>query len=554
VIRSSATRLAEAGRSLRAVVSNPQLRRVEAARAAIALAIGMYGVVFIVLAYRAGGASAVGALAVVRMLTTAVASPFGAMLGDRLPRHRVMYAADLFRAAVLLAIALAAVGDPPALAVFLTAAGTAAAGTVSAPARAALIPSLARTPDELAAANVLASTSEGISAFAGPSIGGLLLAFAGLETALLGAASACLVSALLVSRLAADENRAEAARRAREGRFHGATAGFQLLTRESGVRVLAAVYVAQTLATGVLGVVVVVAVIELLELGEAGVGFASSVMAVGGLLGAVAALMVVGGRGLARGLVGASMLWGSAVALIASWPEPWFALVLFGVVGLADTIVDVCGVTLLQRTVPEEVLSRVFGALAAILFAVAALGALIAPLLLEVLGTRGALLATGGMLVPMALLAWPKLRRLETLPAPSALASIASIPFFAPLPEATLERLAARAARVHVAAGEPVFEQGDRGDRFYVVEGGEALVMVDGLEAARARRGDFFGEIALLRDVPRTASVIAKEDLELWSIERADFLETLTVHPASLEAADTTAGARLRQALPVDLA
>jgi MFS family permease len=206
VIRSSATRLAEAGRSLRAVVSNPQLRRVEAARAAIALAIGMYGVVFIVLAYRAGGASAVGALAVVRMLTTAVASPFGAMLGDRFPRHRVMYAADLFRAAVLLAIALAAVGDPPSLAVFLTAAATAAAGTVSAPARAALIPSLARTPDELAAANVLASTSEGISAFAGPSIGGLLLAFAGLETALLGAASACLVSALLVSRLAADDS------------------------------------------------------------------------------------------------------------------------------------------------------------------------------------------------------------------------------------------------------------------------------------------------------------------------------------------------------------
>ncbi len=546
-------RLRESGQALSAVVANRQLLRVEIARGTIAIGLGVYGIVFIILAYRAGGIAAVGVLSVVRLLTTATAAPFGALLGDRFPRPRVMYLADLFRAAVVGVAAVAAASDPPALLVFVLGALTAVAGTASAPARAALIPALVRSPDQLAAANVVGTTSEGIAALAGPALGGLLLAWAGTEAALLVAAAACLVSALLVSGIRVPGD-ADIAVRPRTSLWRAASGGFHLLAATPGIRSLAGLYIVQNLATGMLATLLVVAVIELLDLGESGVGYASAVMSIGGLVGAAATLVVVGGQGLWRGVVGGTILWSLAVVLLAAWQEPVFAFLLFGVIGLADAVVKTSGITLFQQAVPDEVLARAFGALAAVLFTVAALGALVAPALDELLGTKGALLVTGAVLFPAALVTMPALRALEPRTAHEALAALRRVEFLSVLPADVLEPLAGRAEHVSVAAGERVFSQGDEGDRFYVVVAGSASIAVDEQEAAVAGPGDFFGEIALIRDVPRTATVTAREALELWAIHRDDFLNAVSDDPASLDAAGAVVTGRLGRAVPLDLA
>ena len=116
---------------------------------------------------------------------------------------------------------------------------------------------------------------------------------------------------------------------------------------------------------------------------------------------------------------------------------------------------------------------------------------------------------------------------------------------FAPLPAPALERLAGLAAAVSVPEGQPVFSQGDHGDRFYAIESGRAAVDVDGAQTRTLGPGDFFGEVALLRDVPRTATVRALDDLQLYAVERDDFIAVVTGHAPSLEAAESIVATRV---------
>jgi MFS family permease len=544
-VRAAKQMLGDSARALRSVFANPGLRRIELARAAGAIAVSAYAIVFVVVAYEAGGAAAVGLVAAVRMFAVSVVSPFGAMLGDRFARKGVMVVSDLARTGVLIAAAIAVAAEPTTAAVVGLAALASVTGTASGPARAALMPSLARTPEELAAANVAGTTTESVASLLGPTLGGFLLALAEPEVAFAGAAVLSLLSAVIVARIAVDETRREEARPRRRRLSREALEGFRTVVAQPGARAIVALYSVESLAVGIFGVAMIAAVIDVLELGQSGVGFASAVMSVGGLVGAVIGL-ALGGRRLAVALGGGVLLWGVAVALVGAWPEPAFALVLLGVAGLGDTVADASGITILQRTIPEEVLSRAFGALAMILWGAAALGAVVAPALIELLGIRGTLVATGAPVALLALVAWGALRRADAAAAPSpALELLRAVPLFALLPLPALERLAAAASPVQVRARGELVRQGQPGDRFYIVESGEVDVTVDGRGVATLGRGDHFGEIALLHDVPRTATVTARGDAGLYTLEREEFVGAVTGDAASLEAANAAIGSRL---------
>jgi MFS family permease len=227
------------------------------------------------------------------------------------------------------------------------------------------------------------------------------------------------------------------------------------------------------------------------------------------------------------------------------------ALVCFGIVGVGNTMVDVAGLTLVQRTAPDEVRARVFGVLESVFLGTIGIGAIVAPGLTAAFGPRGALIAAGTALSAIVLISWSRLRRVDApAPVPEAeLALLSRIPVFAPLPPVTLEQLASLLAHVHVPAGEAVFRQGDHGDRFYVIEKGEVMVAPVGRPAVALGPGDSFGEIALLRDVPRTATVITRTDASLLVLERDVFIAAVTGHAPSAAAADAVIATHLGSAI-----
>jgi MFS family permease len=538
--------LAESGRAFQDVFRNPALRRLQLAWAASILGTWAYGIAVVVYAYEQGGARAVGLVGLARWLAAAVASPFAALLGDRYDRRWVMVASNLARAGLIGGAALAAYSGAPPIVVYVLAALVGIAATAFRPAQAALIPTLARTPEELTAANVTASTIESVGIFGGPAIGGLLLAATGAGTVFAVTAGALLWSAFLLVGVRPVTD-AETPQRQVESIREELLAGFRTIGRDKRLRVLVGLFSAQTFVDGMLNVLIVVIALKLLDTGDAGVGFLNSAVGVGGLVGAMAAAALVGRKRLAADFGLGIFIWGVPIALLAAWPNQVSALVLLGVVGIGNTIVDVSGMTLLQRSAPDEVLARVFGVLESLLLLTVGLGALVAPLLLDVLGTRGALVAAGALLPVLVLPAWRTLAAIDRaarIPT-EQLELLRSNAIFAPLPPTTLEQLADALEERRVSAGEEVVRQGDHGDRFYLVGEGKLEVIIDGRPAQWLGPRDSFGEIALLRDVPRTATVRAGTDALLYALERSEFLSAVTGFGPSLSAAEGVIGMRL---------
>jgi hypothetical protein len=328
---------------------------------------------------------------------------------------------------------------------------------------------------------------------------------------------------------------------------HRLLAGWRTIASEPRLRVVIGLFSIQTLVAGIFNVLVVAIAVELLGLGTAGVGWLDGTVGLGATIGVLVVAGLAGRRRLAGYFATGLLLWGIPLALLAGWPALAPALLLLALVGVGNTMVDVAGITLLQRSAPDAVLGRVFGAFEALALLAMGVGSLVAPLLVAVLGVRGAVLATGCIL-PVALAPlWRPLARVDDeTPAPARQVELLrAIPMFASLAAPELERLGRALVDIRIEAGSAVFEQGDHGDRFYVVVDGRAAVEADGRRLRTLERGDFFGEIALLEDVPRTAAVRAVSDLELVSLDRQTFLTTVAADPASAEAAGNIVAARL---------
>ena len=227
------------------------------------------------------------------------------------------------------------------------------------------------------------------------------------------------------------------------------------------------------------------------------------------------------------------------------------ALLLLAVVGLGNTLVDVSAFTLLQRAVPDEVLARAFGAVQGLWVATIGIGSIVAPLLIAAVDIRGALLITGALLPILATLLRRRLAQLDAVPVPEReLELLRGIELFAPLPQPTQESLAQVLSPVRLASSDELFRQGDVGDRFYIVAEGDVEIVIDGRVVRETGPGGYFGEISLLRDVPRTATVRAKGDVELFALDRDDFIAAVTGHDASAEVADSVIATRLGSLRP----
>ena len=504
-VRALRRRFEDSARSFGQVFANPNIRRIEGAWAASIIAHWAYGIALAVYAYRDGGAAAVGLVGLVRFLPSAVASPFASVLGDRYRRERVIFVAELARAVLLAATTAVVVLEGSPVVVYVLAGLVAIAYSAVRPAQAALLPTVAKTPQELTAANVTSSTIESLGIFGGPAIGGVLLAATSEQVVFGATAAAFLLAAILVSRVRVETQ--PEPRERRDAVWHEFTAGFVTIFREPGLRVLVALLAAQTFVAGALNVLIVVTALQLLDLGEDGVGFLNSAVGIGGLIGAIVSALLIGRRLSSNFLIGI-VLWGIPIGLIGVFPNPLIALLLLAVVGLGNTLVDVSAFTLLQRAVPDEVLARAFGAVQGLWVATIGIGSIVAPLLIAAVDIRGALMITGALLPILATLLRRRLAQLDAVPVPEReLELLRGIELFAPLPQPTQESLAQVLSPVRLASSEELFRQGDVGDRFYIVADGDVEIVIDGRVVRETVPGGYFGEISLLRDVPRTATV-----------------------------------------------
>ncbi len=531
------------------VFRNPQLRRLELSWAGYYLGEWTHFVALSVYAFEVGGAAALGALGLVRMIPAAIALPFGSMLADRYPRQRVLLGIYVVRALLLVAIAAAlAAGSSRAL-VFALAALAAVAGAPVRPATLSLVPMLARTPRELVATNVSSSTLEGLGTLVGPVVGGVLAATAGVDVAMAVAAAVNVVCALLVGRIRREGDVAGARRRVDRSLRHELLGGVRTLVHEPHPRLVVLLFNSQTMVRGLLNVLLVVASIELLGMGEAGVGWLNAALGAGALAGGLASVGLVARRRLAGVFGAALVLWGAPIALVGAWPRAGWALVCLGVVGIGNALLDIAGFTLLQRTVDEHVLGRVFGVFEIGCALAVAIGSVLGSILVEQLGIRAALVVAGAILPTLALLSYHGLRRIDAAAdvPERELELVSAVPLFSPLPATTLERLAHRLDPVEAAAGTCVLQEGAAGDRFYLIASGEIDVIRGGTTVSTLGAGEYFGEIALLHDVPRTATCSARTDVEIYSLARDVFVAAVSGDARTSAEADAVVSHRLSE-------
>ena len=544
---SLTARFAESLDAFRGVFANRNIRNVQLAFAGSVVGVYAYAIGLAVFAYENGGVTAVGVFSFVRLGAGAAVAPIAASLADRHRREHVMLTSDLVRVVTVGSTAIVAATHGPALVVYALATLTTIVGTVFRPAETAMLPTLAGSPEELTAANVSSSTIDSIASFVGPALGALLLAVGGPATVFALTALTCVWSALCVLRVHAPAPKSEETEAQREtDRFDELLAGVRAIHQERRLRLLIGLTGAQTFVAGALGVLLVVTALRLLDIGSAGVGLLEAASGVGSILGAGVMLALLGRNRLAQDLAFGLVLRGVPLVVVGLAPSIAVALVAWGVVGLGNTLVDISAMTLLQRATPTAVAARVFGVLESAVIAGLALGSLFAPVLVGVAGTRLALIITGGILPLLVLATWSQLRLIDEGADVDAelIAVLRGVPFLAPLPLATLEFLAKRLAKVEFPAGARLFSEGDHGDRFYILTSGTLeIALPEG--AKREDAPGYVGEIALLRDVPRTATVEAETACQLWALERGDFLAAVSGHAGSTGVAQDVIAARL---------
>jgi MFS family permease len=530
--------------ALGVALHNGDIRRVQLAWGGAIAAEWAHFVALGVYAYEHGGTQAVGVAGLVRLLPAALIAPFAASLGDHFRRERFLLGMALVGSGALAASAAASFAGDRTL-VFVFAAVIGVSSTLFRPALQALLPSLARTPEELIASNGTTSMVESVGTLVGPVAAGVLVSVASVGVAFAAAGGMLLVSAALLRRVRTTGH-VELTAAAGETVGTAIAAGLALVAGAPRPRLLVGLGVAQAFVRGCLNVLIVVAAFRFLGGGAAEVGYLTAAIGVGGLIGAVGA-MTLGERRLGATFGLALVFWGLPIMLIAPRPDFAAAIVLLAIVGAANSVEDVAIITLLQRTVPNELLTRVLGVLWGLAMGGVAVGSIAAPAIVDGVGARPAFVVVGSILPVLALATYRQLTEIDRTHAPGrTLDLIDGVPMFAPLSIAMKERLAATLVPVSVAAGDVVIRAGDIGDRFYVVDDGE----LDVDSASRhtvAHSGDYFGEVALLRDIPRTATVKAAVDSQLYELGRDVFLAAVTGHPAAHAAGREVAETRIAQ-------
>ena len=531
------------------VLRNGAIRRIEIAWTAGTAADGAFLVVLLVVAYDAGGPLAAGLLGAIRVIPWIVSAPFAPRLVIRFRGDRVLAAINGVRSVGAIATAAVVGTGLPMWPTYVLAAVVAGAGSLVRPIQTALLPAFARSPRELVAANVASSMGEGLGTFVGPLLAGILVATTGSVSAsvLVAAVFAAAAAALTGIRF---EQAADARGHHPASSRPRLSEAPRVLRRYPTTLVIVGDFAVQSMVRGMLITLIVVGSIELLGMGDTGVGILTAAIGLGGLAGAAGALVLKGGGVLGRVFVIALACWGLPLVLVGAVPVAAIAVAALFATGLSNAVLDVSGFTLMQRGVRNEDRVTVFAAGESLWGTGLLVGSLLAPALVSLFGARGAFLVAGAILPLLAIVTSRPIRRgtRDLGDTEAQLALLRRNPLFAPLPLTALDRLAADMHPVAFARGDVVMRRGDPGEHYLLIAAGELEVSDDGRHLRSCGPGDGVGEIALLREVPRTATVTATTDVRAFTIDAPGFIAAVS-GPAAAAAAEAVAAERLEHSL-----
>jgi MFS family permease len=527
-------RLSRAAAAFTSNARNQSLRRAQLSFLGAWTAEWAFTVGLGIVAYRDGGATAVGLVGLLRMAPAAILAPLLSPLADRGRRERVLILVSTLRGVATGGAAVVVGLSGPTEVVYALAVLSTIAATLYRPAHSALLPSLCHTGYELASANVVRGLLDSAATLLGPLLAALLLQLAGVTAVFSVAAAASFWAAVLLLRLHYEAPPRHAAPGG-SNLLRSAAEGVRAVSRNADLALIMGLAVAQTLVRGALTVLTVVVAIDLLDTGEPGVGLLNAAIGAGAVLGSLAASLLVDTRRLGAWFAVGVSLWGVPVSLIGVLPEQAAALGLLACLGVGNALIDLGGFTLLGRMAPDEVLARVFGVLESLVALSMGVGAILTSLLVELIGVRPALVVVGLLCPVCAVLSWPRLRRMDRSldVRDREIALLQAVAMLNTLPLPAVEQLARGLEPLAVPAGDTVFEQGDLGDRYFVIESGEVEVVGDGRRIATLGPGQAFGEIALLKREPRTATVRAITPLGLHAIRPEHFLAVVLGFPPS---------------------
>jgi MFS family permease len=535
-------------RTFRSLAGNGALVRVLGAYALFGLSEYSLWLAMLIYAYRHGGATVAGLIAIAQLVPAAIAAPFAAAVADRRSPVVLLAGGYLAQAAGLAATALTVIAGVP-VAAYVAAVFTATTAITARPAQAALIPSLAVTAHQLTAANVVVGWLESVSVAASGLLTGILVAAGGVAVVFavcagLSVAAMILVIRLRVTALGSSPDKPSAV-------LGDLRESLRLTMGRPRLRLMVGLLTAEAIVVGALDLAIVIIAVSVLHRPQAWVGYLNFVTGTGAVLAATASVMLVGRR-LGRPILGSAFAFSGVLTALAFGTGVVATVALLAVAGASTALLDIAGRTLLQRSVPPQLLGRVFGVLEGMMMAGYAVGALLVPLLVYLGGSRVALLGIAAVLPLAALAGGHGLISLDAeAPVPVVeIALLRSLPLFAELPAPAIEGLAAALTPVEVPAGTVLIRQGDPGDGYYAIAAGEFDVQQDGRFLRRCGRGDGVGEIALLRDMPRTATVTARAAATVYKLSREPFLTAVLGHSPTHRHAARIADTRLATGAP----
>ena len=531
-------------RAFSSLAGNTALLRVLAAYLLFILTEYAVWIAMLVFAYNRGGTAVAGLVAVAQLAPAAVVAPVAASLADR--RSPVVMLAGGYLAQVAgMAGTAAAIGAGAPLAAYAAAVFASTAVTITRPAQSALIPSLAATPDQLTAANVVAGWLEAAGAAAAGLLVGVLISLAGVGSVFAVCAGLGLAAALLVAGLRAPSLAAETEAEA-DTSTAGVAEGLRLAVRQPRLRLMLALLTADAVVVGALDLLVVILALTVLGRPPSWAGYLEFAFGAGAVLAATVSALLVGRR-LGGPILAAALGFSGALAVVAFGPGLAGTVILLAVAGAGHLLLEVATRTLLQRSVPPRLIGRIFGVLEGFTMAGLAIGALLVPALAHLGGSRLAVLGVAAVLPLAAVAGGRAVFRLDAGTAVPVveIALLRSLPLFAELPAPAIEGLAAALRPVRLEAGAVLIRQGDPGDAYFAIAAGELDAEQDGHFLGRYGRGDGVGEIALLRAVPRTATVTAHTAATVYQLDRDLFLTAVLGHAPTRRQAEDIAAARL---------